>query len=163
MSGRALPGTLFQIGYVVPNMDAALVHLNTTLGAPRFMVLRGIVVENGWFRGAPETINHSMAFGYVGDMQFEVIEPVSGKSTYSEFLDRAPAGGVHHLGYSVEDYDTATADLLSRGYRLVQRGTFGDTKFGYFETADDPGTVTEIVYLDANVKGMFANIKAQTF
>ena len=75
-----------------------------------------------------------MAFGYVGDVQFEVIEPVAGKSTYSEFLDRVPAGGVHHLGFSVEDYDAATADLLARGYRLVQRGTFGDTKFGYFET-----------------------------
>jgi hypothetical protein len=36
-----------------------------------------------------------MAFGYVGDVQFEVIEPVAGKSTYSEFLDRVPAGGVH--------------------------------------------------------------------
>ena len=35
---------------------------------------------------------------------------------------------------------------------LVQRGTFGDTKFGYFETADDPGTLTEIVYLDANMQ-----------
>ena len=163
MSGCSLPGTLFQIGYVVPNLDAALAHLNTKLGAPRFMVLREIVVENGWFRGAPAAINHSMAFGYVGDVQFEVIEPVSGKSTYSEFLDRIPAGGVHHLGYSVEDYDAATADLLGRGYRPVQRGTFGDTKFGYFETADDPGIVTEIVYLDANVKGMFANIKAQTF
>jgi methylmalonyl-CoA/ethylmalonyl-CoA epimerase len=163
MSGRTSPGTLFQIGYVVPTLDAALAHLNTKLGAPRFMVLRDIVVENGWFRGAPALINHSMAFGYVGDVQLEVIEPVSGKSTYSEFLDRVPAGGVHHLGYSVEDYDGATADLLQRGYRLVQRGTFGDTKFGYFETADDPGTVTEIVYLDANVKGMFANIKAQTF
>jgi len=163
MSARTLPGTLFQIGYVVPNLDAALAHLNATLGAPRFMVLREIVVENGWFRGGPAAINHSMAFGYVGDVQFEVIEPVSGKSTYSEFLDRVPAGGVHHLGYSVEDYDGATADLLGRGYRLVQRGTFGDTKFGYFETAADPGTVTEIVYLDANVKGMFANIKAQTF
>jgi hypothetical protein len=69
-----------------------------------------------------------MAFGYVGDVQFEVIEP----STYSEFLERVPAGGVHHLGFSVEDYDAATADLLGRGYRLVQRGTFGDTKFGYF-------------------------------
>jgi hypothetical protein len=104
-----------------------------------------------------------MAFGYVGDMQFEIIENVSGKSTYSEFLERVPEGGVHHLGYSVEDYDTATADLLARGYRAVQRGTFGDTKFGYFETADDPGTLTEIVYLDANTRGMFASIKAQTF
>ena len=134
MPDRPLPGKLFQIGYVVPNLDAALAHLNTKLGAPRFMVLREIVVENGWFRGAPATINHSMAFGYVGDVQFEVIEPVSGKSTYSEFLDRVPAGGVHHLGYSVEDYDAATADLLGRGYHPVQRGTFGDTKFGYFET-----------------------------
>jgi methylmalonyl-CoA/ethylmalonyl-CoA epimerase len=163
MASRPLPGTLFQIGYVVPNLDAALAHLNNKLGAPRFMVLREIVVENGWFRGSSAPINHSMAFGYVGDMQFEIIENVAGKSTYSEFLDRVPEGGVHHLGYAVEDYNAATADLLSRGYRAVQRGTFGDTKFGYFETGDEPGTLTEIVYLDANVRGMFANIKAQTF
>jgi methylmalonyl-CoA/ethylmalonyl-CoA epimerase len=163
MPEHSTPGTLFQIGYVVPNLDAALAHLNGKLGAARFMALREIVVENGWFRGSNAPINHSMAFGYVGDMQFEIIEPVSGKSTYSEFLERVPEGGVHHLGYSVEDYDAATADLLARGYRAVQRGTFGDTKFGYFETSDDPGTVTEIVYLDPNVRGMFANIKAQTF
>jgi methylmalonyl-CoA/ethylmalonyl-CoA epimerase len=163
MSDRPLPGKFFQIGYVVPNLDAALAHLNTKLGAPRFMALRKIIVENGWFRGSQAPINHSMAFGYVGDVQFEIIEPVSGKSTYSEFLDRVPEGGVHHLGYSVENYDAATADLLARGYKPVQRGTFGDTKFGYFETSDDPGTVTEIVYLDANVQGMFASIKAQTF
>jgi methylmalonyl-CoA/ethylmalonyl-CoA epimerase len=163
MASRPLPGTLFQIGYVVPNLDSALANFNNKLGAPRFMVLREIVVENGWFRGSSAPINHSMAFGYVGDMQFEIIENVAGKSTYSEFLDRVPEGGVHHLGYAVEDYDAATADLLSRGYRAVQRGTFGDTKFGYFETGDDPGTLTEIVYLDANVRGMFANIKAQTF
>ena len=81
MSERPLPGTLFQIGYVVPNLDAALAHLNTKLGAPRFMVLREIIVENGWFRGSEASINHSMAFGYVGDVQFEVIEPVAGKST----------------------------------------------------------------------------------
>ena len=38
-------------------------------------------------------INHSMAFGYIGDVQFEIIENISGKSTYSEFLDRVPEGG----------------------------------------------------------------------
>ena len=35
MSARPLPGTFFQIGYVVPNLDAALAHLNSKLGAPR--------------------------------------------------------------------------------------------------------------------------------
>jgi methylmalonyl-CoA/ethylmalonyl-CoA epimerase len=163
MSDRPLPGQFFHVGYVVPNLDAALAHVNTKLGAPRFMVFREVIVENGWFRGSESPINHSMAFGYVGDVLFEFVEHVSGKSTYSEFLDRVPDGGVHHLGYSVVDYEAATADLLERGYRPVQRGTFGDTKFGYFETGDDPGTLTEIVYLDPNVRSMFASIKAQTF
>ena len=66
-----------------------------------------------------------------------MIEPVAGKSTYSEFLERVPEGGVHHLGFSVEDYDAAAADLDARGYKLVQRGTFGDTKFGYYESSSN--------------------------
>jgi methylmalonyl-CoA/ethylmalonyl-CoA epimerase len=126
-------------------------------------VLREIVVQNGWFRGSTAPINHSMAFGYIDDVQFEIIENISGKSTYSEFLDRVPDGGIHHLGYSVDNYDAATKDLEARGYKLVQRGTFGDTKFGYYESPDDFGTLTEIIYLDANVQDMFANLKAQKF
>ena len=163
MPSSPLPGTLFQIGYVVPNLDTALAHLNNTLGAPRFMVLRGIIVENGWFRGSQAPINHSMAFGYVGDMQFEIIEPVSGKDPTRSFSNAFPKAACIISAFRSRNYDAATADLLARGYRLVQRGTFGGTKFGYFETSDDPGTVTEIIYLDPNVQGMFANIKAQTF
>jgi methylmalonyl-CoA/ethylmalonyl-CoA epimerase len=163
MASHPLPGKLFQFGYVVPNLDAALAHFNNRLGAPRFMVLREIVVQNGWFRGSTAPINHSMAFGYIDDVQFEIIENISGKSTYSEFLDRVPDGGIHHLGYSVDNYDAATKDLEARGYKLVQRGTFGDTKFGYYESPDDIGTLTEIIYLDANVQDMFANLKAQKF
>ena len=34
---------------------------------------------------------------------------------------------------------------------------------GRFESSDDPGTMTEIVYLDANERGVFANIKTQAF
>ena len=94
MADRPLPGKLFQFGYVVPNLDAALAHFNNRLGAPRFMVLREIVVQNGWFRGSTAPINHSMAFGYIDDVQFEIIENISGKSTYSEFLDRVPEGGI---------------------------------------------------------------------
>jgi hypothetical protein len=43
-----------------------------------------------------------MAFGYVGDVQFEVIEPVAGKAPVRIF-DRAGRRR-HHLGFSVEDY-----------------------------------------------------------
>jgi Glyoxalase/Bleomycin resistance protein/Dioxygenase superfamily len=64
-----------------------------------------------------------MAFGYVGDVMFEFVQHVAGKGSYLEFIERVPAGGVHHLGYSVDDYDGATADLLARGYRPVKYPT----------------------------------------
>ena len=104
-----------------------------------------------------------MAFGYIGDMQFEVIENVSGKSTYSEFLDRVPQGGVHHLGYSVDDYDAAASDLRARGYSLVQQGTFGDTKFGYFEIARRSGKRNRDHLSRSERQTMMANIRTQTF
>jgi hypothetical protein len=34
---------------------------------------------------------------------------------------------------------------------------------GCFEHSDDPGTMTEIVHLDGNERGMLANIKARAF
>lgn len=163
MTDRKVPGKLFQIGYVVPDIDKALAHMNNVLGIPNFMVMREMIVENGWFRGKSAHINHSMAFGYVGDMNIEVIQPIEGPSTYSEYLDRVPEGGVHHIAYSVDNYDEAEKDLISRGFTKVQQGTFGDTVFGYFESPDDPGTMTEIVYLDPGAIGMFQSIKDQTF
>ena len=127
------------------------------------MTLRDIPVENGMFRGNTAHITHSMAFGYVGDMLFEVIQPGDGPSSYSEFLDRVPDGGVHHLAYRVENFDQSLVDLHARGYALVQSGTFGQTRFGYLETSDDIGTVTEIVQPDADTVAMFNRIKAQDF
>ncbi len=163
MSDIAPPGTLFHIGYVVPNLDRALAYFNDRLGAPRFMAFREVPVENATFRGSPAAISHSMAFGYVGDMQIEVIEPLSGHSTYAEFLNRVPAGGVHHLADRVDDYDRAVSALEMRGYTLVQSGTFGRTRFGYFEAGDDIGTVTEIVHLDADTVAIFERIRTQAF
>ncbi len=80
-----------------------------------------------------------MAFGYIGDMQFEVIENVSGKSTYSEFLDRVPQGGVHHLGYSVDDYDAAANDLGPAATVWYNRGFWGH-QIRLFREPDDPGS-----------------------
>ena len=130
---------------------------------PRFMVLREIVVENGWFRGGPATINQQ--HGVRLCRRRSVRSDRAGRRKKHLFgISRSGAGRRRASSRLFDqDYDAATADLLARGYRLVQRGTFGDTKFGYFESSDDPGTMTEIVYLDPNVRGMFANIKAQTF
>jgi hypothetical protein len=76
-----------------------------------------------------------------------VIQPLAGPSTYVDFLARSPQGGVQHLGHRVEDYDAAVAAMTARGYRLVQSGRNGATRFGYFDTDTPTGTLTEVVFI----------------
>ena len=78
-------------------------------------------------------------------------------------LASVAGGGVHHWGFEVEDFDAAVADMESRGYRAVQKGSFGATRFNYYESDKDPGVITEIVYLDEAVKQMFESIRNQSF
>jgi methylmalonyl-CoA/ethylmalonyl-CoA epimerase len=157
-----LIGKLFQMGIVVPNVDAAVASMTAKYGAGRFMTLPPDPKET-WYRGKMEKMSYALAFGYVGDTQIELMQPVMGNSTYAEYLAKSPEGGIHHLGFEVEDFDAAAAEMDRRGYRAVQKGSFGDTRFNYYEHDADTGVITEILYLDPAVKGMFAAIRNQTF
>lgn len=156
------PGRLIQLGFVVPDLETAIASMTEKLGTGPFMTLPADPHEV-WFRGKMEMSNYQLAFGYMGAMNIELIMPISGKSVYAEFLDRVPEGGVQHLGYQVDDFDAAAADMEARGFISTQKGSFGDTRFNYYEIAGAPGIMTEILYLDEAVQGMFASIKAETF
>ena len=158
-----LIGTLFHIGYVVPELDLALAHFQNKIGALPFKLIGERISENGWFRGSVVQFKYRIAVGFVGDMQFEIIEPIEGVSTFAEYLERLPQGGVHHLGYAVEDYESSLGRMALRGYQQVQRGTAGNTRMSYYESSTDSGTITEIVWLDEKAKTMFQNIKSGTF
>ncbi|MGR3375986.1 VOC family protein [Salipiger abyssi] len=162
MTHENLPGRLFQMGIVVPDMKAAIAYMQTTMGTGRFMTLPADPKVT-WFRGNMEEVSYEMAFGYMGDMQIELMMPVSGRSTYAEYLERVPTGGVHHLGFEVTEFDPAVAEMEARGFQAVQKGSFGDTRFNYYEHPDDKGTLVEILYLDSAVKEMFATIADQSF
>ncbi|NTZ64088.1 VOC family protein [Agrobacterium tumefaciens] len=162
MIDEKLIGKLFQMGIVVPNLDSAVSAMKAKYGTGRFMTLPPDPKE-AWYRGRMEKMSYALAFGYVGETQFELIQPLSGKSTYAEYLSKFPDGGVHHLGFEIEDFDAAGEMMDERGYRAVQKGGFGETRFTYYEHTSDTGVITEILYLDPVVKEMFARIRAQQF
>lgn len=155
-------GRLIQIGFVVPDLDRAIASMTSKFGTGRFMPLPPNPHEV-WFRGRMEMSNYQLAFGYMGEMNIELIMPLSGRNVYAEYLDRVPGGGVHHLGYQVEDFDVATVQMEARGFSAVQKGSFGGTRFNYYEAPEAPGIMTEILYLDAAVEGMFGSIRSGTF
>ena len=54
----------------------------------------------------------------VGETRIELLEPISGDSPISKFLDKR-GGGIHHIAIEVEDIKASLAKLKSNGMRLI--------------------------------------------
>ncbi len=54
--------------------------------------------------------------------KIELIEPLGANSPITNFLDRNPDGGVHHVCYEVEDIRAARDKLEAQGARVLGDG-----------------------------------------
>jgi methylmalonyl-CoA/ethylmalonyl-CoA epimerase len=158
----ALAGGFFQVAFVTTDLDRFLGSLSDDLGVDRFFVIRDAPVTDQTYRGKPCDARQDLAFGYAGTLQFEVILPLSGESSYSEFLARHPEGGVHHTGVLVDDYDVAVAELSQRS-TMVQTGRVGETRFAYFDLVGTLGAYIEVLQLGDDFVELFERIRTQEF
>ncbi|MBP1735724.1 MAG: mcmE [Deltaproteobacteria bacterium] len=63
----------------------------------------------------------SASFVNVGekdDIYVELLEPASGDSPISNFLQKK-GGGLHHLCFEVDDIEKATQELAAKGFRMA--------------------------------------------
>jgi methylmalonyl-CoA/ethylmalonyl-CoA epimerase len=54
--------------------------------------------------------------------KIELIEPLGDNSPIQNFLDRNPRGGIHHIGFEVEDIRAASASLSADGVTVLGDG-----------------------------------------
>lgn len=150
----------FQVAYVTPDLDRLVATLSQQVGVDEFLIIRDAPVEDQTLRGVACESHQDLAFGFAGNLQFEIIQPLSGPSTYSEFLGERPGGGLHHTGVLVEDYDAAVSEY-SKQLTVVQTGRAGTTKFAYFDTFATLGAYLEILYLGPEFLELFERLQAQ--
>lgn len=102
------------------------------------------------FRGREQGYTMILALAQMGDVMYELIQPVEGPSSYEEFLNER-GEGLHHLGYFVEDIDEAIREMEDKGFSLLQSGrgfgTENDGAYAYFETEDALGHIIEAIEL----------------
>ena len=60
-----------------------------------------------------------------GNSKIELLEPLGENSPIAAFLERNPAGGVHHLCFEVEDLEAAVSKLTADGYRVLGKPKIG--------------------------------------
>ncbi len=63
-----------------------------------------------------------MVFVELGNTKIELLEPLGESSPIAAFLERNPAGGIHHLCYEVDDIAAAKARLVETGMRVLGSG-----------------------------------------
>lgn len=108
-----------QIGVVVKDLDAAMVYYADTLGVGSFNRVIEVVPDRNWYKGEKSPVRLRIGQAKWGRMEFEVIQPMDGKSIHQDFLD-AHGEGLHHLAVIVDDYDAIVAAMAANGFKALQ-------------------------------------------
>ena len=103
-------GRLNHVAIAVPDLEAAAASYRTVLGAkvspPQDEPDHGVTVV---FVELPNT-------------KIELLAPLGESSPIAPFLERNPAGGMHHICYEVEDLAAARDHLKAEGARVLGDG-----------------------------------------
>ena len=91
-----------QIAIVVADLEKAIEYYELAIGLGPFRRVEKDF-DPVFYRGEKISSKWLLAFAAMGPTQYELIQPVSGPSLYSEFLERH-GEGLHHLGFRIKDF-----------------------------------------------------------
>jgi catechol 2,3-dioxygenase-like lactoylglutathione lyase family enzyme len=139
--------TLAQVAIVVRDIEASARRYAEILGlpVPNIITTRPGSDVNMTYRGEPSDAQAKLAFFSLGQVQLELIEPMGGKSTWQEALDKH-GESVHHLAFWVEGMQRSVDFLAGNGIPMIQRGDMGENgQYAYFDAEKPLGVVLELL------------------
>ncbi len=129
-------GKLNHVAIAVSDLDSAMAIYRDVLGAD--------------VSDKVDLPDHGVTTVFVNlpNSKIELLLPLGENSPIAKFVEKNPAGGVHHLCYEVEDIIAARDKLVASGMRVLGSG---EPKIGahgkpvlFLHPKDFCGTLTEI-------------------
>ena len=129
-------GRLNHVAIAVPDLAAGVKVYRDVLGArvsaPQAEPAHGVTV----------------VFVELSNTKIELLEPLGENSPIAAFLERNPAGGIHHICYEVDDIIVARDRLKAQGARVLGSGEPKSGAHGkpvlFLHPKDFCGTLVEI-------------------
>ena len=129
-------GRLNHVAIAVPDLAAATAKYRDQLGAdvqqPRDLPEHGVTV----------------VFVALDNTKLELMTPLGANSPIAAFLEKNPAGGIHHLCFEVPDILSAARQLTEAGARVLGDGTPKTGAHGlpvlFLHPKDFDGTLIEL-------------------
>ena len=153
-------GEIRQLGYVVPDIVAAMDYWSRVLGVGPFFYAERVPVVNFTYRGEPSSPITSVALANSGPVQVELIQQRNEAPTmYRDFVT-AKGSGLQHVAYWTQNFDSDMKRLTARGLKVGMGGEVGARgRFVYFETEYHPGAVIELSEVEGPKGKMFDLIR----
>jgi len=152
-------GEIIQIAYLPSNFDATLKYWTQTVGVGPFFLLENVQLGEMKYRGAPSDAVFSIAIGYWGDIQIELIRAENdAPSIYTG--EYAVKDQMHHVCIFVDSIAEARAACKAVGAEILVEGKVGDTgEVIYVDAGGGPGHVIELLQPMEGSEGLFQMMK----
>src|SRR5699024_7625551 len=129
---------------VVRDLDRSMREYTERLGWGPWNVYehKAHILHDTYLRNEPGNFTMIAAETKVGNIGYELIQPVSGDSIYQEFLDRH-GEGVQHIAIMKHSPEESEECINDVGATKVMGGKIDDIDFYYLDTADSFGVTVE--------------------
>jgi methylmalonyl-CoA/ethylmalonyl-CoA epimerase len=138
--------TITQVAVVVKDIDKARNAWAQVLGvkAPEVSIAGSHFSRPTHYRGNPSDAKAKLAFFAMDNLQIELIQPLGGKSTWQEFLDKY-GEGIHHIAFEVKNIDGVEKEFELQDMPTVQHGGWDGGAYSYIDASKDLGCMLELL------------------
>lgn len=136
----------YQNAYVTRNRDKAVAMLRERHGLEEFIFFEPDIEVR-----TPQGVGQSktrVALGWAGNLQLEVIEPVSGLvDLYRPYLPADDQSlGFHHIAIRVDDWGTFAEEVACAKYPVAYASGLEGLEFVYLDARDTLGHYVEYMW-----------------
>lgn len=134
-----------QIGFVVEDLDAVTAWMKKIFGADP-VIAKAPERERKYYGGEGD-FEAEIAFYDFANIQLEFVKPIKGSSIWQDFLNEGKKG-LHHIRFSVDDYNGIVSEMKEKGIELSMEGVsvknVPGLRWGYFDSEDKLPFIFEI-------------------
>jgi hypothetical protein len=138
-----------QIAWVVKDVEKAKAFFKGMFGVSNFSPTGTTRLQDydGTYYGQPADAENLVTMTYSGGTFIEIIQPISGKSIFKDYIDNNPTGGIQHIAYStpITNLDNVISEFENKGFIVVSSFDTPIAKIVFFDTREEIGVFTEIM------------------
>jgi len=138
-----------QIAWVVKDVEKSKTFFQKMFGVKNFSPTGTTRLQDydGTYYGQPADAENLVTMTYSGGTFIEIIQPISGKSIFKDYIDNNPTGGIQHIAYStpITNVDNVISEVENKGCKVVSSFDTPIAKIVFFDTREEIGVFTEIM------------------